>query len=1173
MSLTITEAWIRERVQLTHDNLEDVRSLSLPGTYQEKIANLGNALASFSRLKQLDLSRNALQSLQGLQFLTLLEKLNLYYNNVSTLQELSRLRHNTSLQELDLRLNPVTKNEPDYRLYLVHMLPNLRKLDDRSVRESERKSALLHFDTDQATSMTEHASSPARETGRSELPRTKHIRGLGGRSAIEEDDSDLLDLLARTDGDLSKPRPITGSASGLPSVDVQSSQDYPRLYSQRTPPHRSVGHQAPSGQFTERDRGSYHTGEVTVQPDIALGTVQAANTSLASDSTGSLLDMDPLDPLGDSFHSTHLSPAKPSPPLAVRDPLTTLHDDPPSPTDTNTLVEEITRSTSQSWQPSDSLLEERKTFDVEHQDLLSPSDTISLMGEGITDFGNARLSFSPLEGRRKLDFASDSANTATSGSRGTVTSPSGVGSLDQVSPPHSISTLRSDFSLSGLSDVDYAELPRIPASQREKGPIKAGNIYSSIRLQTLSRAKAHSQTTVLTSSPDGQGTNTNSSPLAKESKKSVSFLLGDVADTRDPESDKLNSSLDKLEKLLDLTSEKSMLELPSKTALKTEFSNSNVGMGSASKYLNSSRSNENDLIHTSALISTPQEDRYSGLIIGTGMRLGKQLFTDDTQTHAPSITPLKEISIRSEVQQKDLKTDALAKLAGHKAENRNTAASYSFSLHDDSTLPTSCATTTPLHFSPHTPIRPLHSSKSNLHASPPRPTHPSSLSLPATVPVSLTLTDITTASSATNTSRPSATVRGNPLMDQPPIPDSPGAGGAAPHPVAMSDTSLHHVHHLLTPSPEPSQHLPDAERSQRQQGHQRSRVELDSRGRVDPNLRFTDEDDAYTAFSSKVNFTPNPKSSERAETMSSTSYDMHPSSGSGDRSGDTYSEPPPVQRVSTKQNATSAPGPAQSTFMDSLLGLVDRYWNGSKSLHAHSKFQAQAHGLLERLLAEVSTTSQEQLDRLQLDVARYAQENVSLRSKLGPAGRAPSQAFGGADLQTALDKAQKDVELLRRELQDTMAQNRDLQSQLVESRTRSLELRNLSYSETRGDLSGEGEKLKVENDKLKLQLKHFTQLQELATMLQESHKSLVTTNDHLLKELEETKQRHLEEVKQLHWSYSQLKQTVDISSVHAPSHTPVRANALSASSEGSPPGGGYSPGKKVRGFSYSNGTM
>ena len=32
------------------------------------------------------------------------------------------------LQELDLRLNPVTKNETDYQLFVVHMLVNLRRL-------------------------------------------------------------------------------------------------------------------------------------------------------------------------------------------------------------------------------------------------------------------------------------------------------------------------------------------------------------------------------------------------------------------------------------------------------------------------------------------------------------------------------------------------------------------------------------------------------------------------------------------------------------------------------------------------------------------------------------------------------------------------------------------------------------------------------------------------------------------------------------------------------------------------------------------------------------------------------------------------------------------------------------------------------------------------------------
>ncbi len=58
--------------------VDDVRSLALPGTYHEKVTHLGNSLLSFSRLKHLDLSRNALQSIDGLQHLGMLEKLNLY---------------------------------------------------------------------------------------------------------------------------------------------------------------------------------------------------------------------------------------------------------------------------------------------------------------------------------------------------------------------------------------------------------------------------------------------------------------------------------------------------------------------------------------------------------------------------------------------------------------------------------------------------------------------------------------------------------------------------------------------------------------------------------------------------------------------------------------------------------------------------------------------------------------------------------------------------------------------------------------------------------------------------------------------------------------------------------------------------------------------------------------
>ena len=43
---------------------EDVRSLALPGSYQEKVTHLGRALLGFTRLKHLDLSRNAIESLE-----------------------------------------------------------------------------------------------------------------------------------------------------------------------------------------------------------------------------------------------------------------------------------------------------------------------------------------------------------------------------------------------------------------------------------------------------------------------------------------------------------------------------------------------------------------------------------------------------------------------------------------------------------------------------------------------------------------------------------------------------------------------------------------------------------------------------------------------------------------------------------------------------------------------------------------------------------------------------------------------------------------------------------------------------------------------------------------------------------------------------------------------------
>ncbi|KAI5092356.1 centrosomal protein of 72 kDa, partial [Silurus meridionalis] len=143
------QSWIRERLNLQHQCLADVRSLRLPGTFQTgKIGSLGISLKNFVRLKSLDLSYNALVSVEGILHLKSLENLNLYYNRISSLKDILSLSNLQNLTELDLRLNPVVEKDPFYHLYLVQAITKLRRLDDRAVRDRERKAALMHFSSE-----------------------------------------------------------------------------------------------------------------------------------------------------------------------------------------------------------------------------------------------------------------------------------------------------------------------------------------------------------------------------------------------------------------------------------------------------------------------------------------------------------------------------------------------------------------------------------------------------------------------------------------------------------------------------------------------------------------------------------------------------------------------------------------------------------------------------------------------------------------------------------------------------------------------------------------------------------------------------------------------------------------------------------------------------------------
>ncbi|KAM5138034.1 leucine-rich repeat-containing protein 36 isoform 2-T2 [Mantella aurantiaca] len=174
----LRESWVCERAALQPAGAGTVESLSLQGTYREKIISLGDAFKNFKSLRSLDLSRNIIISLQGIEYLHSLCYLNLYYNDIASLEEIKHLKHLAQLKSLDLRLNPVTRQNADYRLFVLHFVGTLETLDERPVRESERKSAKYNFQL-KPQEMTEAESASSMNS-----PSRSHLYGdRGGAKA------------------------------------------------------------------------------------------------------------------------------------------------------------------------------------------------------------------------------------------------------------------------------------------------------------------------------------------------------------------------------------------------------------------------------------------------------------------------------------------------------------------------------------------------------------------------------------------------------------------------------------------------------------------------------------------------------------------------------------------------------------------------------------------------------------------------------------------------------------------------------------------------------------------------------------------------------------------------------------------------------------------------------
>jgi U2 small nuclear ribonucleoprotein A' len=165
--MRITSELIESCYQYTNKATSD-RELRLRALKIEAIENLGATLNQFDCF---DLSDNYIRKLENFpllprlkclllnnnrifkiaknldQSIPNLERLILTSNSIQELGDIDPLSNLKNLKVLSLLDNPVT-NKNNYRLYVIHKLPNLKLLDFNKVKQKEREQAMALFESD-----------------------------------------------------------------------------------------------------------------------------------------------------------------------------------------------------------------------------------------------------------------------------------------------------------------------------------------------------------------------------------------------------------------------------------------------------------------------------------------------------------------------------------------------------------------------------------------------------------------------------------------------------------------------------------------------------------------------------------------------------------------------------------------------------------------------------------------------------------------------------------------------------------------------------------------------------------------------------------------------------------------------------------------------------------------
>jgi Leucine-rich repeat (LRR) protein len=145
--------------------LINLENLDLSNNLIEKI----DGLKTLKKLKYLSLAHNFISIITNLEELSQLENLNLYQNQIhsipiwfgkklislkvlnlannqiSSFDQITRLRSLYELRELYLQGNPIDHNE-HYRLLVISYVPSLQRLDGIDISEDERKQAKEQYE-------------------------------------------------------------------------------------------------------------------------------------------------------------------------------------------------------------------------------------------------------------------------------------------------------------------------------------------------------------------------------------------------------------------------------------------------------------------------------------------------------------------------------------------------------------------------------------------------------------------------------------------------------------------------------------------------------------------------------------------------------------------------------------------------------------------------------------------------------------------------------------------------------------------------------------------------------------------------------------------------------------------------------------------------------------------